>query len=194
MFNQIKVLITVLWFFRLTKQIIKFNMARAMSTIDQKEIDHHSGWKDSWWDEKGKIAPLHALNVIRLEFIRNGLAKVDFKPQNTSFPLKGVKIADVGCGGGILSEYLAKAGAHVTGIDAASDSIEVAKEHVKLSSDILNQVVYVCASIEEFSQNNLELYDAIACSEVLEHVLHPELFLKVKTKFSFYNEINVSSI
>jgi polyprenyldihydroxybenzoate methyltransferase/3-demethylubiquinol 3-O-methyltransferase len=156
-------------------------MARAMSTIDKKEIDHHSAWKDSWWDERNFMAPLHSINVIRLEFIKNGLANIGFKPQNTSFPLEGVKIADVGCGGGILSEYLAKVGAHVTGIDAASDLIEVAKEHVKLNSDIINRVDYVCANIEEFSQNNLELYDAIVCSQVLEHVLHPELFLKVKS-------------
>jgi len=121
-----------------------------MSTIDPKEIDHHSSWKDSWWDEKGKIAPLHAMNAIRMEFIKNGLVNVGFKSHNTVFPLEGIKIADVGCGGGILSECLAKAGAHVTGIDAATDLIDVAKEHVKLNSDILNRIDYVCTSIEEF--------------------------------------------
>jgi len=180
MFNQIKVLITVLWLCRLTEENIKFNiMARAMSTIDPKEIDHHSDWKNSWWEEKGILAPLHSFNVIRMEFIRNGLANVGFKPQNPAFSLEEIKIADIGCGGGILTECLARAGARVTGIDAAIDLTDVAKEHVKLDPNISDRIDYICTDIEEFSQNNEESYDVVVASEVVEHVLNPELFLKV---------------
>jgi len=80
------------------------------------------------------------MNAIRMEFIKNGLVNVGFKSHNTVFPLEGIKIADVGCGSGILSECLA--GAHITGIDAATDFIDIAKEHVKLNFDILNRIDY----------------------------------------------------
>jgi len=150
-----------------------------MLTIDPKEIDHHSNWKNSWWEDNGVLAPLHSFNIIRMEFIRNGLANVGFKPQNPAFSLEDLKIVDVGCGGGILSECLARAGAHVTGIDAAADLIDVAKEHAKLDPNILNRIDYICTSIEEFSQNNEKSYDVVVASEIVEHVLNSELFLEV---------------
>ncbi|EZA48591.1 hypothetical protein DMN91_012127 [Ooceraea biroi] len=153
-------------------------MAKAISTVDPKEIDHLSGWKNSWWDENGVVKPLHTFNPVRVEFVRKSLANTGFKSQNLALPLNGIKIADVGCGGGILTESLARTGAQVTGIDAATDLINIAKEHVKLDPDISDRVTYFCTTIEEFSQNNKESYDALITSEVVEHVTDPELFLK----------------
>ncbi|EZA53649.1 ubiquinone biosynthesis O-methyltransferase, mitochondrial isoform X2 [Ooceraea biroi] len=157
-------------------------MANAISTVDPKEIDHHSDWKHFWWDVDGKAKLLHAFNPVRLEFIRKGLADIDFESRNPTLPLNGIKIADIGCGGGILTEFLARAGAQVTGIDAATDLIDVAKEHVQLDPTISDRVNYFCTTIEEFSLNNKESYDAVVASEVVEHVTDPELFLKESVK------------
>ncbi|RLU16146.1 hypothetical protein DMN91_011905 [Ooceraea biroi] len=154
-------------------------MANAISTVDPKEIDHYSAWKNSWWDEnQGKPRLLHTFNPARVEFVRKGLANTGFISQNLAFPLNGIKIADVGCGGGILTESLARAGAQMAGIDAATDLIDIAKEHVQLDPTISDRVNYFCTTIEEFSQNNKESYDAVVASEVVEHVTDPELFLK----------------
>ncbi|EZA48588.1 hypothetical protein DMN91_011687 [Ooceraea biroi] len=153
-------------------------MPNAISTVDPKEIEHHSSLKNFWWNENGEVKPLHTFNPVRLEFVRKGLADIGFESRDPTLPLSGIKIADVGCGGGILTEYLARAGAQVTGIDAATELIDVAKEHVKLDPNISDRVTYFCTTIEEFSQNNEDSYDALIASEVVEHVADPELFLK----------------
>lgn len=150
-----------------------------MSTVDPKEIDHHSNCKNYWWDKEGLLRSLHSFNIIRMEFMRNGLANIDFKSQNPALSLEKMKILDVGCGGGILSESLARAGAQVTGIDASADLIGVAEEHKKLDLNLLDRLDYLCTTVEEFSRSNEGLYDTVVASEVVEHVKNPELFLKV---------------
>jgi len=151
---------------------------RAMSTVDPKEIEHLSKFKNIWWDENGPIKLLHSFTPLRVQFVRDGLVNAGFKIQNPALPLEGVKIADVGCGGGILTERLARIGACVTGIDAATELIDIAKEHVKLDPTISERVNYIQTSIEEFSPENEKLYDAVIASEVIEHVENPEIFLK----------------
>lgn len=151
---------------------------RAISTVDPKDIKHHSNLKNNWWDENGPVKALHVFNPLRAQFVRDGLANAGFKLQNPALPLEGVKIADIGCGGGILTECLARIGAHVTGLDASTELIDIAKEHIKLDPITLERVNYIQTSIEEFSPQNEKLYDVVVASEVLEHVENPEIFLK----------------
>lgn len=151
-----------------------------MSTVDSKEIEHHSNLKNIWWDKNGPLNGLHSYNPLRIQFVKDGLVNAGVKLQNSNIPLKGIKIVDVGCGGGILAEGLARAGAQVTGIDASTELINIAKEHVKLDPDISERVNYIHTTVEEFAQKEKETYDALVTSEVVEHVTDPQLFLKVQ--------------
>lgn len=126
---------------------------------------------------------LHALNPLRVQFVRDGLANTGIKAKTPYLPLEGIKILDVGCGGGLLSEPLARIGAEVTGIDASSELISVAKEHAILDSDLNGKLNYIQTSIEDFAPANNKTYNAIIASEVVEHVNEKELFLKVSCSY-----------
>ncbi|XP_011700935.1 PREDICTED: hexaprenyldihydroxybenzoate methyltransferase, mitochondrial-like [Wasmannia auropunctata] len=152
---------------------------RSMSTISPKEIEHISTFKNIWWDENGPLSGLHSYNPFRIQLVKDGLVNAKIvKMQNSDLPLKGINIADVGCGGGILTEALAKVGAQVTGIDASAELINVATEHVKLNPNISERVNYIQTTVEDFAENERETYDAVVTSEVLEHVADPQMFLK----------------
>ncbi|XP_011877146.1 PREDICTED: hexaprenyldihydroxybenzoate methyltransferase, mitochondrial-like [Vollenhovia emeryi] len=169
---------------RLSQNIICISrLARSMSTVDSKEIKHFSDLENNWWDKNGPIKGLHTYNPLRIQFVKDGLTNAGVKLQNSNLPLKGIKIVDVGCGGGILAEALAEAGAQVTGIDASAELINIAKEHVKLNPEISERVNYIQTTVEEFVQKEKETYDVVISSEVLEHTEDPQLFLKecVKT-------------
>lgn len=125
---------------------------------------------------------LHALNPLRVQFVRDGLANVGRKEENPSRPLDGTKILDVGCGGGILAEPLARIGAIVTGIDASVEQISVAEEHAALDQNLSGKLVYVHGTVEELACQESQSYDAVVASEILEHVSDKELFLKVEKK------------
>ena len=102
-----------------------------MSTVNKDEINKFSKIADEWWDINGKFKPLHMFNPIRIEHILDialNFFKID---KNKEFPLKNLKILDIGCGGGLISEPMARLGADVTGIDASDKNIEVAKLHAK---------------------------------------------------------------
>ncbi|XP_019696365.2 ubiquinone biosynthesis O-methyltransferase, mitochondrial isoform X2 [Harpegnathos saltator] len=159
---------------------VNYTLVRSTSTINIKDIKYYSKIKNDWWDtsKNGIMLSLHLFNPLRVQFIRDGLANTGFKEQTPSLPLQGVKIADVGCGGGILTEALARTGAQVTGVDASEELINVAKLHAELDSNISKNINYVQTSIEEFSSKNEKLYDAVISSEVIEHVYNQELFLK----------------
>lgn len=128
--------------------------------IDQHEIDKFSAMASEWWDPNGKCKPLHIINPLRLDYI---LQK--------SGNLTNKYILDVGCGGGILTESLAKQGAIVTGLDMAEQSLHVARMHAIESQ--LN-IDYVQQDIESYAQQHPERYDIITCMEMLEHVPNPE--------------------
>ncbi|XP_066255350.1 ubiquinone biosynthesis O-methyltransferase, mitochondrial [Euwallacea similis] len=149
----------------------------SASTIDSSEIEVFQKVTSEWWDEFGPTKGLHAMNKLRVPFIRDGLINegvVAEKNINTALPLKGLSILDVGCGGGILSEPLSRIGAQVTGIDANSRIIDVAKEHAKEGGLNVN---YLYTSIEEHSKDNISKYDVIAASEIIEHVTEKEKFI-----------------
>ena len=100
------------------------------NTINKKEIDKFSQIAQEWWDPVGKFKPLHKFNPIRISYIKDNIIQT-FKLRNQKSPLKNVKILDIGCGGGLLSEPMCRLGADVTGIDASNKNIKVAKLHAK---------------------------------------------------------------
>ncbi|RZI45809.1 bifunctional 2-polyprenyl-6-hydroxyphenol methylase/3-demethylubiquinol 3-O-methyltransferase UbiG [Candidatus Finniella inopinata] len=141
-------------------------------TINPEEVYQFDQIADQWWDEAGPFKPLHQLNPCRLQFIKNHISR-NFKIDPLSAqPLKGLKILDVGCGGGILCEPLARLGATVTGIDASPKAIETAKIHAKQFDLEIN---YQVASVEELPP---QPFDIVCALEIIEHVDHPGQFLK----------------
>ena len=141
-----------------------------LTTIDFKESSKFNDFYSEWWDLNGPFKPLHKLNKIRINFITEHFPYL--KDKNFK-PLKGKKVLDIGCGGGILCESLARLGASVTGIDTSSNAIKVAKEHSKKNH--LN-IKYFKSEISKFQLN--EKYDIVTSMEVIEHINNIELFLK----------------
>jgi len=129
------------------------------NNFDEKEINKFDNVANIWWDPKGEMGTLHTINPLRTQFIAETLA-VD-KP----------KILDVGCGGGILSEALAKSGAQVTGIDLSIESIEAANQHAQQSGLSID---YRVTSAEEVAETQPGSFDVVTCMEMLEHVPDPE--------------------
>ena len=147
------------------------------NTLDKKEIEKFSKIAEDWWNPNGKFKPLHNFNPIRIKYIKDNLI-YDFNIKNKKKPLNGLKILDIGCGGGLLSEPLARLGAKVTGIDPIKRNIEIAKHHLKKSK--LN-IKYYNFSPERFKSNNK--YDVVLNMEIVEHVENVDLFIKQSAKF-----------
>ena len=113
-------------------------------TIDMAEMEKFTAMADSWWDPTGKFRPLHLINPVRLDYVIGDICQHFGRDRDADLPLKGLKILDVGCGGGLACEPLARLGAEVTGIDAAAANIPVAQIHAQqsgLSIDYRNQTV-----------------------------------------------------
>jgi len=142
------------------------------STINKREIDKFSKMADEWWDPEGKFKPLHKFNPIRIQYIKENLIS-HFKIKQKKIPLKNLKILDIGCGGGLLSEPISRLGAKVTGIDASKKNIKIANAHLKKSKLKIN---YICSSPENLKTK--EKFDAILNMEIIEHVEDVELFVK----------------
>ena len=143
-----------------------------MSTVNQKEIEKFSKMADEWWDPNGKFKPLHRFNPIRIKYIKENIIN-NFKIEANENPLRNIKILDIGCGGGLLSEPMTKLGATVTGIDASPKNIEIAKLHAKKNKLKIN---YVNCSPEKLPEQ--EKFDVILNMEIVEHVEDISLFLK----------------
>jgi len=129
-----------------------------MSNVDHAEIHKFSELAHRWWDPNSEFKPLHAINPLRLDWI-NGIAA-----------LRGKKVLDVGCGGGILSEAMAAAGAEVSGIDLSEKALKVAKLHL-LESGL--KVDYQLISAETLAEQKPDTFDVVTCMEMLEHVPDP---------------------
>ena len=110
------------------------------NTINKKEIEKFSKIAEEWWDPEGKFKPLHKFNPIRISYIKNNIINT-FKLKKSMKPLNKIKILDIGCGGGLLSEPMSRLGADVVGIDASQKNINVAKLHAKKNN--LN-IKYFC--------------------------------------------------
>jgi 2-polyprenyl-6-hydroxyphenyl methylase/3-demethylubiquinone-9 3-methyltransferase len=129
------------------------------ANADPAELAKFDALAERWWDPGGEFKPLHELNPLRLEFIRARLL------------LAGASVLDVGCGGGILSEALASAGATVTGIDLAATPLKIAELHA-LEAGL--DIRYRLESVEAHAAANAGRYDAVTCMELLEHVPRPD--------------------
>ena len=140
-------------------------------TINKKEIDKFSKLAEEWWDPEGKFKPLHNFNPVRLRYIKDTITK-KFGNKSENLPLKDIKILDIGCGGGLLSEPLSRLGATVTGIDASERNIKIAKMHLNQSKLDIN---YYCSSPEKFVAK--EKFDVVLNMEIVEHVDNVDFFL-----------------
>ncbi|MCR6661927.1 MAG: bifunctional 2-polyprenyl-6-hydroxyphenol methylase/3-demethylubiquinol 3-O-methyltransferase UbiG [Luteimonas sp.] len=129
----------------------------------QEELDKFASLANRWWDPQGPQKPLHALNPVRLGYVA------------TRVPLPGATVLDVGCGGGLLSEAMAKAGAEVTAIDLADDLVKVARLH-GLESGV--KVDYRVQAVEALADERPGSFDAVTCMEMLEHVPDPAAILR----------------
>jgi len=145
-----------------------------MDNLYREETRKFEALAEKWWDKQGKCRPLHDLNPTRLQFI------VDRCPPS----LEGKTILDIGCGAGILSESLAKRGAHVTGIDAAATLIEVAKQHAAQQSLSKTHLNYELATAEHYATLYPQQFDVVTCMEMLEHVPDPTSVIKACAKLT----------
>ncbi|CAF96447.1 unnamed protein product, partial [Tetraodon nigroviridis] len=149
------------------------------ATADQDELRRFQLLASKWWDEQGEFAALHAMNDLRVPFIRDNL--LSLHPENhPGRPLAGLKILDAGCGGGLLTEPLGRLGASVLGIDPVEDSISTAQVHASHDPELRGRVRYQACTLEELSAEEEEAeagrFDAVVASEVVEHLADLETF------------------
>jgi len=153
------------------------------NTINKKEIEKFSKIAEEWWNPDGKFKPLHKFNPIRISYIKDNIIS-SFKLKNKKKPLERIKILDIGCGGGLLSEPMCRLGASVTGIDASERNINIAKLHAKKNN---LKIKYVCSSPEKLKIN--DKFDVILNMEIIEHVENVNFFLKSCSKLLKKNGI-----
>jgi 2-polyprenyl-6-hydroxyphenyl methylase/3-demethylubiquinone-9 3-methyltransferase len=152
----------------------------STSSIDSAEVAKFSAQAYDWWNPTGNFRPLHKMNPARIQFLKSNLA-------NEAKDIRGLRILDVGCGAGILSESLARLGGNVIGVDASKEAIEAGIEHASNSgvygdaNRFGGSLLYRCSSAEDILKNGEE-FDLVVSMEVLEHVLNPLEFLKVCTE------------
>jgi len=157
---------------------------RLMTTINKEEIQKFSKIADEWWDANGKFKPLHVFNPIRIKYIKEKCISHFNLKENKDKPLSSLKILDIGCGGGLISEPMCRLGASVTGMDASSRNISIAQLHAEKNS---LKIEYVNSSPEK---NNLnKKFDVILNLEIVEHVDNLDLFLKSSSKLLNKNGI-----
>lgn len=148
-------------------------MIKAATTIDEMEVSQFSRIAEEWWDENGKFRPLHQMNPVRIGYVRDAAA-VHFKRNTTqNAPFSGLKLADIGCGGGLLAEPMARLGFSVTGVDASPENIATAAHHAEQSGLAIR---YLATSAESLAEQG-EQFDMVLALEIIEHVADVELFL-----------------
>lgn len=144
------------------------------STVDPREVEYYTRMADTWWDTQGPFWPLHTLNTLRVEYIRRKLCERFDRHVDAAQPLEGLRILDVGCGGGILSESMAALGATVTGIDVVERNIAVARLHAQAQPFAID---YHCSSASALVADGLE-FDVVLNMEVVEHVADLPAFMR----------------
>lgn len=155
-----------------------FHRPKAQTTIDEEEIRHFTALSSLWWDEGGEFEALHSLNELRIPLIRDALMNQKSLDQyRADKPLEGFWILDVGSGGGILSEPLARLGAQVIGLDAAEENIKIAQAHLMHDPAIKDNIKYIHSTVEDIVESQSGKFDAVIASEVVEHVADVNTFV-----------------
>jgi len=148
-------------------------MQTAQTTVDPAEVAKFEAMAAEWWDVNGKFKPLHMLNPCRLDYITSQIARQFDRDLTASEPFKGLRLLDIGCGGGLLSEPMARLGATVVGADAAAGNIPVAQVHADQQG---LEIDYRHTTAETLAQAG-EQFDVILNMEVVEHVADPLAYL-----------------
>ena len=148
------------------------------STIDHQEVEKFTAIADEWWDESGKFKPLHRFNPIRISYLRRKIIEHFKLDEKSIYPFSGLKILDIGCGGGLVSEPFARMKVDVTGIDAGEKNIAVAKIHAEKSG---LKIDYQNITAEELCEKN-QKFDVVLALEIIEHVADVENFVKSCTQ------------
>lgn len=148
-------------------------MAETATSIDPAEVQRFSAMADEWWDPAGKFRPLHQLNPVRLGFLRERLRAWFGRNAATLTPFAGLSVLDIGCGGGLIAEPLARLGATVTGIDASARNVHVAALHAERAGLAID---YRSVAAEDLAATGAQ-YDIVLALEILEHVADLDVFL-----------------
>lgn len=146
----------------------------AKTTIDQSEVDRFSAMAAEWWDPTGKFRPLHKFNPVRIAYIRDKVTEHFGRDPKSHRPLEGLRLLDIGCGGGLLSEPMARMGANVLGADASEKNIGIAKAHAEQSGVIVD---YRAVTAEALAADD-EKFDILLNMEVVEHVSDVPFFIE----------------
>ena len=155
-------------------KMIKEILSQFDRTIDADEINKFAAMAEEWWDEDGKFKPLHRLNPVRITFLKDHIAAHFSRNPLDLAPLSGLKILDIGCGGGLIAEPLTRLGANVTGLDASKRNIEVAKLH---ANKMGLEIEYKAAAASDLVKCGSQ-FDAVVNLEVIEHVADVNEFMK----------------
>jgi 2-polyprenyl-6-hydroxyphenyl methylase/3-demethylubiquinone-9 3-methyltransferase len=146
----------------------------TQGTVDQAEVERFSALAAEWWDPRGKMAPLHRLNPVRIGYIRDQAAGRFGRDRRRLDSMKGLRILDIGCGGGLLAEPLARLGASMVGVDPSETNIEAAKQH---AAQVDLPIDYRCTTAEALAETG-ERFDMVLAMEVVEHVADVPLFVQ----------------
>jgi 2-polyprenyl-6-hydroxyphenyl methylase/3-demethylubiquinone-9 3-methyltransferase len=148
-------------------------MQAAQTTVDPSEVAKFEAMAAEWWDPNGKFKPLHLMNPCRLDYITGQIAAEFDRDLDTAKPFSGLRILDIGCGGGLLSEPMARLGATVVGADAAERNLPVARIHAEQSGLTIDYRFTTAEALAEAG----EQFDAVLNMEVVEHVADPLAYL-----------------
>lgn len=146
----------------------------TFNTQDTAELDHFRNLSPHWWDGQGPFEQLHAINPLRIAFLKEKAGVYFRRSENDPKPFQGLRVLDVGCGGGILCEPLARLGAEVTGIDPVQENIDAANAHAE---GMGFSITYLPCGVEDLP-DDLPLFDVVVASEIIEHVSDPQSFLE----------------